>query len=259
MESVMKKILLSLLALTAFNAVHGMQQPVQNEVTDYLAKHSIASSIEKTQTTHDAVKTINELLKSPSLSKQAQEGDFDQLIVDAVQNKFPKSLLPFLQLTQGIGERLAQDYFKNIRNYNKDTDQDMIKKLLNDNWLVLVGKGIENTPANIDEQMNQVINKYSTKVICSGQNQAVGFITYACQRVFGECSIKFIAVDAQRNGYGKKLIEYAQYDAQNKKLSIMHLRVFQDNTSAINFYRSLGFTAYNHNYSMPAFTMKKEI
>lgn len=83
-----EKYSLSILALTVFNAVQAMQQPVQNEITDYVAKHSIVSSIEKAHTTHDAVKTINELIKSPALSKQAQEGYFDQLIVDAVQKNF---------------------------------------------------------------------------------------------------------------------------------------------------------------------------
>lgn len=259
MESIMKNIVLSILALTVFNAVQAMQQPVQNEITDYVAKHSIVSSIEKAHTTHDAVKTINELIKSPALSKQAQEGYFDQLIVDAVQKKFPRSLLSFFQLTHGIGDRLAQNYFQTIRNYNKDTDYTVVRKLLHDNWFVLVGKGIENTPANIDEQINLVINKYITKVICSAGNEVVGFITYANLSVFGECSIKFIAVDAQRNGFGKKLMEYAQYDAQTLNLKTINLRVFQDNTSAINFYRSLGFLSINHNYHTPAFTMKKEI
>lgn len=261
MERVMKNILLFIVAVTAFNLVHSMQKPTPNEVTDYLAKNSIVSSLEKTQTAHDAIKAINELLKSPVLSAQAQEGCFDQLIADAVQHKFPKSPLSFFQLTHGIGERLAQNYFKNIRNYNKDTDHTAVRQLLHDNWLVLVGKGTDNTAENIDEQINQVINKYTTRVICNLNNQIVGFITYACQRIFSECSIKFIAIDSQfkGNGFGKKLIEYAQYDAQNKKLSTMLLRVFQDNTNAINFYRTLGFTAHNHNYSMPAFTMKKNI
>lgn len=162
-------------------------------------------------------------------------------------------------MTHGIGDRLAQNYFQTIRNYNKDTDYTVVRKLLHDNWFVLVGKGIENTPANIDEQINLVINKYITKVICSAGNEVVGFITYANLSVFGECSIKFIAVDAQRNGFGKKLMEYAQYDAQTLNLKTINLRVFQDNTSAINFYRSLGFLSINHNYHTPAFTMKKEI
>lgn len=254
----MKKLLLSLSLVAAFGTATAMEHP--DHITDYIVKNTIASGMQKAKTSSEAVAYINQLLESnKQLSQAAESGDFDQYILDVALHAFSKTMVPFFKLKQGIGQRLSQEYFKNIRNYNSETDLSVIKNLLHDNWDVLIGKGTENTPANIDEQMNQVINKYTTKVICSGQNQAVGFITYACQRIFGECSIKFIAVDTPRNGYGKKLIEYAQYDAQNKKLPIMHLRVFQDNTSAINFYRSLGFTAINHNYHMPAFTMKKEI
>lgn len=257
----MKNILLSIFLLTACSVVSAMENPAANEVTDYLAKHSIISSIEKAQTSSIAVKTINELIKSPALSKQAQEGGFDQLILDAIQTKFPKSRVPFFELTYGIGNRLAQNYFKNIRDYNNETDQTIVKKLLQNNWTFLVGKGIEDTEANVNEQMSQVIQKYTSKVICSRENQVVGFITYSSHRIFGECSIKFIAVDdhAQGNGYGRTLLECAQYHAQTQKLNSINLRVFQNNTSAINFYRNLGFMSLNHNYHMPAFTMKKEI
>lgn len=261
MERIMKKLLLSFSLLASLHAANAMEQPAHHEVVDYCVKNAIVTGIEKANTSIEAVQAVDQLVRNPLFFQQAQEGYFDQLILGVVRNKFAKSLLPFFGLNHGIGQRLAQEYFKNVRNFNKETDQNIVKELLRDNWTVLVGKGIENTEVNIDEQISQVIDKHTTKVICNPSNQVVGFITYACQRIFGECNIKFITVDAQAqgNGFGRKLIEYAEYDAYKQKLKSIYLRVFQDNISAINFYRNLGFMSINHNYHMPAFTMKKEI
>jgi ribosomal protein S18 acetylase RimI-like enzyme len=258
----MKKILLSLLLLGSLQVATAMEQPGQNNVADYIAKNAIVCRLQKAETSNDAAKNISQLLASDKqLSEAAGNGDFDQVIFEGAHYAFSKSLLPFFQLDQGIGQRFSQEYFKNIRDFNEKADSAALKKLLKDNWNMLVGAGSLDTEANIDNQIKLVINQNTTKVICSSENQVAGFITYACQRIFGECSIKFIAVDTQeqKNGFGRKLLEYAQYHAQTQKLKTIHLRVFQDNTSAINFYRTLGFMSINHNYHTPAFTMKKEI
>ncbi len=260
-ENIMKKLLLSLLLLGSLPAT-AMEQPDQSNVADYIVKNAIVSRLQKAETSNDAVAHINQLLASDKqLSQAAGNGDFDQVIFEGAHYAFSKSILPFFQLDQGIGQRFSQEYFKNIRDFNEKTDSAVLKKLLKDNWNVLVGAGSLDTEANIDNQIKLVINKNTTKVICSSGNQVAGFITYACQRIFGECSIKFIAVDTQeqKNGFGRKLLEYAQHHAQTQKLKKIYLRVFQDNTSAINFYRTLGFMSINHNYHTPAFTMIKEI
>lgn len=135
----------------------------------------------------------------------------------------------------------SQNYM--IKNYSEKRDKKFILNAFEKNWDFLVDVAYYGSQFNIkfieQELFNNIFSKIKVLVI---NDKAMAFIVYKAN------FIKVLYVDDKyrRQGYSNILIEYAINDIVKhlKKTSrtvIIGIKVTENNTSALNVYKKLGF------------------
>lgn len=253
------------------------QETFAEAITSYMVKSAINNCVIKSTTDDEATQKIRIIFDQCSASKKlTEDNEFNEFLFKKLTSRFPhqniRSLSHKLKIA-GSHVWLIKEYFKNIRDFNSQTDLDAIKELVKDEWHTLVSSGpcFEN---HFNGFINDVFiqkrtgNPYSAanlkshiKIIHTNDNNIAGFITYYPGKE-SYWNIGFLAINEQwqSQGYGKKLIEYATYVlATNHAAQGVILNVFKDNPKAIGFYSHLGFKKQVNSGNNAVFTMKKEI
>ena len=116
-------------------------------------------------------------------------------------------------------------------------------------------------PFRMQQWINQSYSNQSNTLVLKLDNWIIGHLSIRMNEQIRSAHIFHLIIDPdqQQNGYGEKLILYAEKLIHKNNFNTITINVFKKNKIAIKFYKKIGYTAFEKRKSKKIKMLKKKL